>query len=219
MDEKREEQVGRFGERVRLLRLRREMTQEMLAERIGVNGKSVISRIEKGQTELTASKITAIAAALDTSPQYLMGWIDNDSPAAFKGTKQPKNGISIPVLEGFFNAYTDGGEHIRSTMTFPKNLLDDSREYFAIKMPDDSMLKNGISKGDVLIFAFSKTASSGSVVCASCGVQNAVCRSYYRNGDEEILIAGDSAIAPVSAKEGTDISISGVLAYTLKQYK
>lgn len=71
------------GERIKNLRKDKfGWSQEELAERMGYKGKSAISRIEKGQYDLNQSKIKAFANVLGTTPAYLMGWIDDDAPAA-----------------------------------------------------------------------------------------------------------------------------------------
>lgn len=49
------------------------MTQDQLAEKIGYHGKSSISHIEKGDFDMSQSKIVAIAVALDTTVDYILG--------------------------------------------------------------------------------------------------------------------------------------------------
>jgi transcriptional regulator with XRE-family HTH domain len=58
--------------RLRLLRQRRLLTLEQLAERAGVN-KNTISRIENGAEAPHAATIRKLAAALDVKPTDLMG--------------------------------------------------------------------------------------------------------------------------------------------------
>lgn len=56
-------------------RLELNMTQQELAEQIGyTSGKSMIAKIEKGDVDLTQSKIKQFADALHTTPSHLMGW-------------------------------------------------------------------------------------------------------------------------------------------------
>lgn len=52
------------------------MTQDQLAEKIGYHGKSSISHIEKGDFDMSQSKIVAIAEALQTTPDYILGLKD-----------------------------------------------------------------------------------------------------------------------------------------------
>lgn len=49
------------------------MTQTELAEKIGYHGKSAISHIEKGDSDMSQTKIILIAEALQTTPDYILG--------------------------------------------------------------------------------------------------------------------------------------------------
>ena len=50
------------------------MSQDELARRMGYKSRSSINKIEKGENDIPQSKIKAFAEALDTTPEYLMGW-------------------------------------------------------------------------------------------------------------------------------------------------
>lgn len=66
----------------RRIRSRREelgISQDELAKRVGYKSRSSINKIEMGKNDITQSKIAEIAAALDTTPEYLMGWEDEIS--------------------------------------------------------------------------------------------------------------------------------------------
>ena len=65
------------------IRLRREalgLTQEELAEKIGYEGKSSISKLENSGDKVTLKKIAKIAPFLHTSKEYLLGWVKNPDP-------------------------------------------------------------------------------------------------------------------------------------------
>lgn len=69
-----------IGERIKKRREMLGMKQEELAEKTGYksdNRKSAISKIEKNRNDLSRSKITIFAQALETTEAYLMGWIDD----------------------------------------------------------------------------------------------------------------------------------------------
>ena len=61
------------GARIKARRQELRMTQDQLAEKIGYHGKSAISHIEKGDFDMSQSKIVAIAGALDTTVDYILG--------------------------------------------------------------------------------------------------------------------------------------------------
>lgn len=68
------------ADRIKQLRERLGLTQEQLAERLGYNGKSSISKIETSGNDITLKKISRLAPVLHTTEAYLMGWVDNPSP-------------------------------------------------------------------------------------------------------------------------------------------
>lgn len=60
-------------------RIELKMSQDSLAELTGYKDRSSIAKIEKGDVDLSESKIREFAKALKVTPQELMGW-DDDSP-------------------------------------------------------------------------------------------------------------------------------------------
>lgn len=55
-------------------RLELKMSQDTLAELTGYKDRSSIAKIEKGEVDISESKIREFAKALKISPQELMGW-------------------------------------------------------------------------------------------------------------------------------------------------
>lgn len=67
------------GERIRIRREALGMTQEDLALKMGLKGKSSISRIESAGDIISTKNVAKYAKALGTTPAYLMGWADKTS--------------------------------------------------------------------------------------------------------------------------------------------
>lgn len=68
--------MGNMGNRIKLLRKQKGLTQEELGSMIGVN-KAAISKYEKGQVEnMKRSTIKMLADIFGVSPTYLLGWDD-----------------------------------------------------------------------------------------------------------------------------------------------
>lgn len=65
-------------DRIRQLRISKKMTQTDLAEKLGYKDGSMITKIESGKVDISQKKLVAFANALDTTPAYLMGWIDTE---------------------------------------------------------------------------------------------------------------------------------------------
>lgn len=62
-----------IGDRVKQRRIELSMTQEELSQKVGLAGKSSISKIEKGSSTIPTDKLPLFAKALKTSVPYLVG--------------------------------------------------------------------------------------------------------------------------------------------------
>lgn len=104
-----------IGNKIKMLRKRRNMTQEELGERIGVT-KATINKYETGVVvNLRRPTIEKLARALDTTPAYLMGWVDEN------------NGNNISV-----NGSNNGGIHINSGRELSKEEKELLRIYASL---------------------------------------------------------------------------------------
>lgn len=68
---KDKEAMKAFGRKIRILRVTKDLTIEQFANNIGLHA-SQISRIERGETNVTISTITFLAKALDVKPGDLL---------------------------------------------------------------------------------------------------------------------------------------------------
>jgi transcriptional regulator with XRE-family HTH domain len=64
------------GERVVLLRRRKDWTQPKLAHEAGI-GITTLNRVENAHTSMTMEKVVALAKALGTTTDYILGLSDN----------------------------------------------------------------------------------------------------------------------------------------------
>ncbi len=67
-------------EKIKTLRIQKELSQDDLAKLIGYTDRSSIAKIEAGKVDLTESKIIAFSKALGVSPAFLMD-LDTSDPA------------------------------------------------------------------------------------------------------------------------------------------
>ena len=65
--------MSELARRVRERRAALGLSQEELADRMGYRSKSSITKLEKGVNDLPQSKLEELAAALDTTPAWLLG--------------------------------------------------------------------------------------------------------------------------------------------------
>lgn len=72
-----------IGKRIRERRKELEISQQDLANRMGLKSKSTICKIERGEDNLTLPIVKRYAKALNVDPFYLMGWTEpQDTPEA-----------------------------------------------------------------------------------------------------------------------------------------
>lgn len=63
-----------IGKRIKERRIALGMTQEELAKKMGYSTRQAISKVEKGDDNITSDRVKKFADALDVSVSYLMGW-------------------------------------------------------------------------------------------------------------------------------------------------
>ena len=131
------------------------LSAETIAERIHVSP-TTIYRYEKGDIEKVPSDVLIeIAAALHTTPAYLMGWEEDESAAS-----SSPNAVKIPVL---------GRVAAGLPITAVENILDYEEiphslaatgEFVALQIKGQSM-EPRIYEGDIVIVRVQPTAETG----------------------------------------------------------
>ncbi|MEB3428888.1 transcriptional repressor LexA [Citroniella saccharovorans] len=200
-----------LNERIKERRKELAMTQEELARKTGYKTKGAISRIEKGERDLSQSQISAFAKALDVSPAYLMGW--NDSPSddidisKIPGVIMPVKLKRIPILgtiacgEPIF-----AEENYEGYFMLDKNLPEAD---FCLKAKGDSMIDMGIHEGDLVFLRQQPMVENGEVGAVLID-NEATLKKIYINEHEIILQPCNRNYPPIVVKTG-DIKIMGKL--------
>ena len=86
-----------LGKRIRSRRKELGLSQEALAERLGLKSKSTVCKIERGDDNLTADTVDKYAKALNCVPGYLMGWTDIPSGISVDPSLASVESGGIPV--------------------------------------------------------------------------------------------------------------------------
>ena len=92
----KEARMEKFGERVRVLRDNKGLSQKELADRIGMT-RSIISTYETGQKMPTYGKLIKLADVLEVSTDYLLG-VENDSILDLSGLSEAQDGSIKDVV-------------------------------------------------------------------------------------------------------------------------
>ena len=77
-EDQRKQYLIEIGNRIKQLRIKKDMSQDELAKRSGYGSRSTINKIELGINDVPQSKIKAIAEALGVSVGTLLCWDEFD---------------------------------------------------------------------------------------------------------------------------------------------
>lgn len=118
------------GDRIRLSRIKLRMTQEELAERVGVQ-KSAVAKYENGRvTNLKRDMIHKLARVLDVSPSWLMGFSESDVSVEFgEASVEMTEDLAVRELIGIYSELSDNGKQLLLAQArFFRSLEDPSKK-------------------------------------------------------------------------------------------
>lgn len=108
----KQEELRKFGLRVKYYRTLRGMTLQELADNTGYTSLSTVGKIEKGKVDISTSKVQAIADALEVSPLDLLGY--RDSLSRFQAYAERLNQLSekdqeraLKMIDGIIEGFED----------------------------------------------------------------------------------------------------------------
>ncbi len=190
----------RIGERIKKRRTELNLSVDELAARIGKN-RATVYRYESHEIEnLTLSTLEPLAKALDTTPDYLMGWTDDSTrrtDASIANPPRPRQkGVSINVLGRVAAGIPiEAIEEIIDTEEITEEMAK-TGNFFGLQIHGDSM-EPRIYEGDVVIVRQQEDAESGDVVIAIVNGDDATCKRLrkYRDGIE--LISNNPSYEPM----------------------
>lgn len=204
----------------RLLELigRRGMSYSELAAKTGIP-KSALQRYATGETEkIPLNRMEAMAAALNTTPAYLLGWNKGADGGKLPSGAQPvrsfekipiigavKAGWNAPALEE-----ADGYEY--ADVRGPER-------YFYLKVTGDSMAPQ-INEGDLALVHKQQSADSGDLIVAMVNGEEGTIKRYVRQGAAVILQPFNPDYAPMvlSEDELNDFHIVGKVVQTVHRW-
>lgn len=141
----------KIGQRIKALRQKKGLSQEELAAKMGYKSRSSINKIELGINDITQTIIKKLAIALDTTPGYILGWVDEpgesteDSKVKQDETQEPLTQDERQLLK-LYNTLNDIGK---------ENALERLEEMTAIKRftekltpPEDEEIYRAASSSD-----------------------------------------------------------------------
>lgn len=172
-----------MSRKIKDLRAKHDLTLEQIAQQVGV-GRSTVRKWETGQIQnMRRDKIAKLAAALHTTPEYLMGW---DSPSL---DPLPANIIPMPEMRKIPLVGTIAcgepilaQENIEEYISIPKELAGD----FALTCKGDSMINARIFDGDIVYIRQQDTVENGEI--AAVLIDNEATLKRVRLFDDHISL-------------------------------
>lgn len=185
-----------IGDRIKYRRKELNLTQEQLANKLGYKNKATIGKIETGVNDIVQSKVIDFAKALNTTPAYLMGWVDDtnnskliDEHSAIKSLA----GVRIPVLgEIVAGIPIDAYQEILDYEEIPAALASQG-EFFALKVKGDSMSPR-IADGDVVICKQQSDIESGDIAVVTINGDTATLKKVVKHSTGITLVALNTAV-------------------------
>ena len=163
------------------------MTKVRLAELVGYD-RSMITKIEQGKVDLTQSKISAIAKALQTTTMKLMGDEEGDDT--------PSNILPLPKTRKIPLLGTIAcGEPILATENVAEyvDMDPDVHADFALRCKGDSMINARIFDGDIVYIRKQNSVENGEIAAVLIdGVESeseATLKRFFRENDKIRLSA------------------------------
>lgn len=206
-----------IGDRVKLLREQKGMTQEELATKLGYKSKSSVTHIEKGR-DIPRSMVVTLADILDTTPAYLMGWEDKASDPLSE-LMQKFDNIKPVKLKRFPML----GEIACGKPIF----ADEDREHYVMADMDisadfcltakgDSMINARIYEGDIVFIKEMPIVDNGDIAAVIIDDEATLKRVYYYPDDNMLqLVAENPKYKPLvyQGEELNHIRILGKAVY------
>lgn len=181
-----------IGQRIKSLRRAAGMTQEELGAKLGLK-KAAIHKYETGLVDLRSSTLEKLAAALDTTPAYLLGLEDPPLPA---GAVPYQPTQRIPILGRISAGLPIYAEQNIEGYTFTD--LNGGAEYFALRVSGNSMNAIGINDGYLIVVRRQDEVENGEVAVVMVGDEDATVKRFYATESTVTLMpqSTDSSFQP-----------------------
>lgn len=181
------------GERIKLRREQLNMSAEELGRKIG-KAKTTVYRYELGQIEkLPTSVLEDVAAALFTTPSYLMGWTDEPSDSSSDAFRfeniHPIVTKRIPMLgEIACGNPIFANEDRESYVKAGTNINAD----FCLTARGDSMTGARIFDGDIVFCRSQSEVENGEIAVVIIGDEATLKRVYFYPEKKKLVLQAEN---------------------------
>ena len=184
------------------IRQRREqlgLSQEELAARMGYRSKSSITNLETGINDLPRAKLEELAAALNTTPAWLMGLVDLlSAPPGFEPLPEM---VRVPLVGSIAcGTPITAEQNIECYIGVPAAWHAD----FALTCHGSSMAPT-ICDGDIVCIRRQPEVEQGEIAAVRIG-DEATLNHFHRQGDTVMLLADNTAVCPPMVYTGPQLN-------------
>ena len=188
--------MSELSRRILQRRLELGLSQEELAQRMGYRSKSSITKLEKGVNDIPQSKVEEFAAALETTPAWLMG-LENTAfvPPGFEPLPEM---VRVPLV---------GSIACGSPITAEQNIecyIGVPAADFALTCHGSSMAPT-ICDGDIVCIRCQPEVEQGEIAAVRIG-DEATLKHFHRQGDTVMLLADNAAVCPPMIYAGPQLN-------------
>ena len=178
-----------LSSRIRQRREQLSLSQEELAARMGYRSKSSITKLEKGINDLPRAKLEELAAALDTTPAWLMGLADLPFPPP--GFEPLPEMVRVPLVGSIAcGTPITAEQNIECYIGVPAAWHAD----FALTCHGSSMAPT-ICDGDIVCIRRQPEVEQGEIAAVRIG-EEATLKHFHRQGETVMLLADNTAVCP-----------------------
>ena len=178
-----------IGKRIKELRRAKRMTLEELAETIGTS-KQTINRYENGIiSNIPSEKIVALAAALDTTPQALMGWGDNEISVPSADGAFPIKIKKLPILGDIACGKPIYADETRESFAIANGTLDAD---FCLRAHGNSMTGARIFDGDIVFIKSQNSVDNGEIAAVIINDEATLKRVYFYPDEEKLILSPEN---------------------------
>ena len=178
-----------LSSRIRQRREQLGLSQEELAARMGYRSKSSITKLEKGINDLPRAKLEELAAALDTTPAWLMGLVDLPFPPP--GFEPLPEMVRVPLVGSIAcGTPITAEQNIECYIGVPAAWHAD----FALTCHGSSMAPT-ICDGDIVCIRRQPEVEQGEIAVVRIG-EEATLKHFHRQGETVMLLADNTAVCP-----------------------
>ena len=178
-----------LSSRIRQRREQLGLSQEELAARMGYRSKSSSTKLEKGINDLPRAKLEELAAALDTTPAWLMGLVDLPFPPP--GFEPLPEMVRVPLVGSIAcGTPITAEQNIECYIGVPAAWHAD----FALTCHGNSMAPT-ICDGDIVCIRRQPEVEQGEIAAVRIG-EEATLKHFHRQGETVMLLADNTAVCP-----------------------